>query len=185
MERAVKDQNILDRFATDFCRIVQKHCKYIIVSGFVAISTGRSRGTEDIDMIIPRLPEKIFTQLHEDLYANGYECHQSDKASTVYEYLANKDSVRYVRKEELLPEMEIKFAKDELDAYQLSTRQKIPSTGLDLWFSSIEMNIAFKEEYLKSDKDIADAKHLRIIFKEDIHESEIVRIKKMINRLRL
>ena len=52
MEREIRDRNILDTFCTEFCDIVEKHCKYIIVSGFVAIASGRTRGTEDIDMII-------------------------------------------------------------------------------------------------------------------------------------
>jgi hypothetical protein len=45
-------RNILDEFAIDFSKIVEKYTEYIIVSGFVAISSGRTRATEDIDMII-------------------------------------------------------------------------------------------------------------------------------------
>ena len=58
-------------------------------------------------------------------------------------------------------------------------------TGLDIYFSSIEMNIAFKEELLKSDKDLDDSKHLRIVYGDKINSSEIEKIKKMIRRLRL
>ena len=66
--------------------------------------------------------------------------------------------------------MEIKFAKDMLDNIQLQTKEKIPLTGLDVWFSSIAMNIAFKEEYLKSDKDMEDARHLRMVYSDKINE---------------
>ena len=93
-------------------------------------------------------------------------------------------SVRYTYKEEFLPEMEIKFAKDEIDDFQLKTRKKLPLTGLDVYFSSIEMNIAFKEEYLRSDKDLEDARHLRIVYKGKINENEINEIKKMIKKVR-
>ena len=55
---------------------------------------------------------------------------------------------------------------------------------MDLWFSSINMNIAFKEGYLKSDKDLEDAKHLRIVYAEKIDEQEIEKIKKMIHSQR-
>jgi hypothetical protein len=55
MERQISDRNVLDRFALNFCGIVDKHSKYIVVSGFVAIAHGRTRSTEDIDMIIERL----------------------------------------------------------------------------------------------------------------------------------
>ncbi len=61
----------------------------------------------------------------------------------------------------------------------------MPFTGTDLYFSSIEMNIAFKEELLKSDKDIEDAKHLRIIYGDKIDEKEIEKRKKEIRKLRL
>jgi len=115
----------------------------------------------------------------------GFECMQSGDPKVVYEYLDNVTSVRYVRKGEFLPEMEIKFAKDEIDYYQLATKVKLPLTGLDVWFSSIEMNIAFKEEYLKSDKDLEDAKHIRIIYEGEISEEEIDKIKKDIRRVKL
>ena len=49
MDRRVSDRNILDEVCTKFCKILERHCKYIVVSGFVAISSGRTRGTEDID----------------------------------------------------------------------------------------------------------------------------------------
>ena len=44
----------------------------------------------------------------------------------------------------------------------------------NIWFSSIESNIAFKEEYLKSDKDLEDAEHLRIIYKDKIDDNLII-----------
>jgi hypothetical protein len=110
---------------------------------------------------------------------------QSGDASVIYEYLADKTNVRYTYMDKPVPEMELKFAKDALDDYQLSTRKKIALTGLDVYFSSIEMNIAFKEEYLKSDKDMEDARHLRLVFSDEINEEEIRRIKSMIRELRL
>ena len=186
MKREIDDKTILDKFAEDFTKIVEKHCKYIIVSGFVAIAHGRSRGTEDIDMIIERISKFKFIDLHIDLEKADFECMQSADPNVIYDrYLSDSTSVRYTRKGEFLPEMEIKLAKDELDEYQLKTIQKFPFTGLDVYFSSIEMNIAFKEELLKSDKDMEDAKHLRIIYKEKINEKEIENIKKKIKILRL
>ena len=81
--------------------------------------------------------------------------------------------------------MEIKFSKDILDELQIKKRKKIPLTGLDIWFSSIEMNIAFKEELLKSEKDLKDAEHLRKVFSESIKEKEVEGIKTLIRNLRL
>ena len=84
-----------------------------------------------------------------------------------------------------LPEVELKLAKDGLDKYQLKNRIKLKMTGLDVWFSTVDANIAFKEELLKSDKDMEDAKHLRIVYANEIDENEINRIKEMVKRFRL
>lgn len=186
MERGISDRNILDRFAEEFCKIAEKHVKYIIVSGFVAISHGRFRTTEDIDMIIERISFEKFKVMHENLDRAGFHCMQSSKVEDIYEYLEKGDAIRYVRKGTFLPpEMEIKFAKDEIDELQIKTRKKMEFTGLDIWFSSIEMNIAFKEELLKGDKDLEDAKHLRKIYENEIDIELIDEIKKKIRRLRL
>lgn len=186
MERGVDDRNILDKFAEKVCSIIDKHVRYIVVSGFVAISHGKRRATEDIDMIIDKMPLEDFEKMHKDLVEEDFECLQSSRVREIYNYLEKGDSIRYVRAGTFLPpEMEIKFSKDEIDELQLDTRKKLPFTGLDIWFSSIEMNIAFKEELLKSDKDKEDAKHLRIIYKDEIDEDFINEIKSKIKRLRL
>ena len=43
----------------------------------------------------------------------------------------------------------------------------------------------FKENYLKSKKDLEDARHLRIVYEELINEEEIINIKRMIMESRL
>ncbi|MFH1238369.1 MAG: hypothetical protein V1491_02945 [archaeon] len=58
MERKIGDKNILDKFSEEFCTIVDRYSEYMIVSGFAAISSGRTRGTEDIDIIINNMSEK-------------------------------------------------------------------------------------------------------------------------------
>ena len=186
-KRIIDDKTILDKFAEEFCDIVDKHGKYMICSGFMAIAHGRARGTEDIDMIIEKLPKDKFIEMHEDLRKNGFICMQSDNPEVIYSnYLTKGDSIRYVRNEEgfFPPEMEIKFAKDKIDEDQLKTRVKLPLTKIDVYFSDIEWNIAFKEEYLKSDKDIEDAKHLRIIYEDEIDENKIKEKKGKIKTLR-
>jgi hypothetical protein len=185
MSREVKERTILDTFAEDFVDVVKMHAKYIIVSGFVAIAHGRSRGTEDVDIIIERIQKDAFVKMHNDLLLAGFECIQEYPELIYDDYLNNKPSVRYVRKGHFIPEMELKLAKDELDDYQIRTRKKLPLTGMDLYFSSIEMNIAFKEELLKSEKDMDDSKHLRIIYSDVLDENEITKIKAQIRRLRL
>ena len=185
MDREISDRNILDLFCEDFCGVVEKYCRYIIVSGFLVIASGRIRGTEDIDMIMERLTFAEFKPLFNDLIAGGYQCIQSDSAETVYEYLADNVSVRFSVKGKPTPEMEVKFAKDPLDEYQLRNRVKLELTGLNVWWATVNGTIAFKEELLKSPKDLEDARHLRIMYKEIISEEEIKQIKQMIRRYRL
>ena len=186
MERGTGDRTILDQFVIDFASIVEKYAKYIVVSGFVALAHGRSRATEDIDMIIERLDIQHFSKLHQSLVKSGFECIQSDNPEEIFdEYLKNNTSIRYVKKGTFVPEMEIKFSKDELDDYQIKTRKKLELTGLDIYFSSIEMNIAFKEELLKSEKDIKDAAHLRIVYSGKLNNTEIEKIKQLIRKFRL
>lgn len=185
MERSISDMNILARFATDFTKILERYTEYIVVSGFVAIASGRARGTEDIDIIIKKIDQKQFTKLHEDLLKNGFECMQSDEPEAAYEYLADKASIRYTWKDKALPEIELKFVKDIIDDAQFKTKTRLSLTGTDLWFSSVEWNIAFKEEYLKSDKDIQDAEHLRIVYKDEIKEENIKSYKRLINKVRM
>ena len=183
--RAVDNRGILDKFAEEFCEIINKHAKYIVCSGFVAIAHGRSRGTEDIDMIIEPIPKDKFLALHQELVSDLFVCVQSDNPLLLYdEYLKKGVSIRYVYKSDgfFPPEMEVKFAKDELDFKQLRTRVKFPLTHLNIYFSTIEHNIAFKEEWLRSEKDLEDAKHLRIIYEGKIDESMIDNIKEAIKR---
>ncbi len=187
MERRVDNRTILDKFAEDFCDIMERYAKYIVCSGFVAIAHGRTRGTEDIDMIIERISKDKFLMLHNELLEKGFECIQPGKPEILYdEYLTKGVSLRYVLKSDNFapPEMEVKFAKDLLDEQQIKERQKLPLTGLDIYFSSIESNIAFKEEYLGTRKDLEDARHLRIIYKGKVDESKINKLKKEIIRTR-
>ena len=188
MERKVDDRTILDKFVENFCKIVNKYVPYIICSGFVAIAHGRVRGTEDVDMIVSKMDKGQFVKMHSELIDKGFVCMQSNEPSVIFEdYLISGMSVRYVKKSEgfFPPEMELKFAKDELDEEQIKNRTKIPFTQLDIYFSSIESNIAFKEELLKSEKDLEDARHLRIIYEGKINEGEISEIKSKIRRFRL
>ncbi|MBS3152231.1 hypothetical protein J4230_02365 [Candidatus Woesearchaeota archaeon] len=185
MIRGISNRNILDEFAINFCKIIEKYTEYIIVSGFLVISSGRVRSTEDIDMIIKPIQKEKFKLLHNELIKKNFICMQSDDPENIYLYLKDNLSVRYTYKDQPLPEMEVKFAVDDLDLYQLSTKTKLQLTGLDLYFGSVNMNIAFKEEYLKSPKDLEDAKHLRKVYHDTINEAEINKIKQKIRQLRL
>ncbi|NCP71942.1 hypothetical protein GW835_00930 [archaeon] len=183
MINLVSDRNILDKFVIEFTSILEKYTKYVIVSGYVAISNGRVRGTEDIDIIIDKIPFSLFLKFLEDIYASNFECIQSDDALEIYNnYLIKKESIRFVYKGTILPNIELKFVKTEVDKYTLLKRTKLSLTGLDIYFASIESTIAYKEHYLSSDKDYEDALHLRLLYKEVLSLEEIKKIKLMIDK---
>ena len=62
-----RDLTELDLFVMEFIEVLKKHSDYLIVSGFVSISTGRTRGTEDIDVLVPVVNENKFNELFNDL----------------------------------------------------------------------------------------------------------------------
>ncbi len=92
MERGIHDRNILDEFCESFCKIIEKHCKYIVVFGFLAIASGRTRGTEDIDMIIERVDPGKFHSIFSELTESGFVCMQSSTPKEVYDYLKDNRS---------------------------------------------------------------------------------------------
>lgn len=179
----ISDRNVLDKFVIDFTKILQKYSRYAIVSGFLAISNGRVRGTEDIDLIVEEMTKEAFEKFFKDIYKHKFVCIQGDDCELIWElYLKSKDTIRFVRIGTMIPDMEFKFPKNEADRVALITRKKLPLTGLPVYFGSVESTIAFKEHLLKSPKDIDDANHLRKIYSKEINEKEINRIKRLIDR---
>lgn len=183
MPELISDRNILDKFVIDFTKVLEKYSKYAIVSGFLAISNGRVRGTEDIDLIVEEMTEETFKEFFKEIYKHDFECVQGDDSKLIWDlYLKSKDTIRFVRVGTMIPDMEFKFPKTEADRVALIKRKKLPLTGLPVYFGSVESTIAFKEHLLKSPKDIDDANHLRRIYSKEIDEKEITRIKKLIQR---
>jgi hypothetical protein len=183
MLQLISDRNILDKFVIDFTKVLEKYSKYAIVSGFLAISNGRVRGTEDIDLIVEEMSKDTFEKFFKDIYKHKFVCIQGDDSKLIWDlYLKSKDTIRFVRKGTEMPDMEFKFPKSEADRVALIKRKKLPLTGLPVYFGSVESTIAFKEHLLKSPKDLDDSKHLRLIYSKEINEKEIARINKLIDR---
>lgn len=183
MINLISDKNLLDKFVTDFIKILEKYLKYSVVSGFVAISNGRVRGTEDIDIIVEKMSFKVFNIFFKEIYLSNFECVQSDDVSDIFKnYLLKKESIRFVYKGTIVPDIEFKFSKNKVDDYTLRKRVKLPLTGLDIYFATIESTIAYKEHYLCSLKDIEDSNHLRALYSEKLDFKEIDKIKRMIDK---
>jgi len=55
-----KSLSNVDKFVLEFVDLLKNHFRYVIVSGYVAILFGRSRGTEDIGILIEKITKSEF-----------------------------------------------------------------------------------------------------------------------------
>ncbi len=174
----------LDRFLHNFVSILQRHTTYAVVGGFVAIALGRTRGTEDIDMYIPRLSKEQFVKLYQELCAAGFWCLNAEDAEDLFTYLVDNIPLRFADQGKAIPNIEIKFVKDQLDEFSLHDTVKVKIGDYGFIFSSLEMNIAFKRYYLKSPKDMEDASYLEAVLKDKINRNKLNKYRQLITRYR-
>lgn len=158
---------LLDRFVLDFVHILEKNIPYVIVSGYVAILFGRSRGTEDIDILIPVMEKDRFATLYCHLGDSGYEFLNAEPCEGLYEMLGEGMGIRISEKSRFIPNIELKFAGDDTGRQVLSGRLAVSMADDHLYISPIEIQIAYKLR-LGSDKDIEDALYLWEIFGENL-----------------
>jgi len=158
----------LDMFVKDFLDIMKKYSDYEIVSGFVSIATGRTRGTEDVDIIFPLIEKSKFFDLFENLQKNNFWCYQGESPEEVYHYIQEMQSIRFARINEMFPNIEfIPFNKKKKAKYfEFTHPQKIKIKDFEFKIPPIEFEILYKEIVLAGEKDIADALHLRTFFSE-------------------
>lgn len=166
-----KDLNDLDKFVIDFVKLLK--IKYVIVSGYVSILFGRTRGSEDVDILIEKLDKKRFVDFYKSVTKKEFYCLNTSKVNEAYEYLETGHAIRFARINEAVPNMEIKFIKDRKDEYVLNNPIKVSINRLELNVAQIESQIVYKKYKLMSDKDIEDARHLEILFKDQIDKNKI------------
>lgn len=163
-----KNLSSLDMFVIDFVSVLEKiDIKYVIVSGYVSILFGRNRSSEDIDIIIEKMPFAKFKKLWEKIYLT-FECINSGTSKDAYNsYLSKSIAIRFARKNDVIPNVEIKFPNAELDYWALQERKKVLLNNELLFISPLELQISFKL-FLGSEKDIEDARHLYRLFKDKL-----------------
>lgn len=175
-----RELNDLDKFAIDFTNIIKKYADYVIVSGYVSILLGRSRATEDIDLLIPNIKLTEFILLWDDLKKNEFECINTSDPREAFDML-KEHAIRFFTKVPV-PNMEVKIIKNDLDKYSYENKIKVILNKKILFISPLELQISYKlflaaeglEKELQSDKDIEDAKHLYVIFKEKINKEVLL-----------
>ena len=165
----------LDEFVVDFINILRKYCNYVVISGYIPIFFGRTRGTEDVDVFIDYVDKKTFVSFYNDLVKNNYYFLNPEDENGLYEMLMDNLGIRTAIKDTIIPNMEMKFIKDDIDRFTLNNRVKVTvNKKSNLFISPIEVEIPYKL-YLGSEKDIEDALYLWDIFQNDLD-------KKLMNR---
>ncbi|OYT35884.1 hypothetical protein B6U91_02285 [Candidatus Pacearchaeota archaeon ex4484_71] len=165
-----KGMNNLDKLVLNFTKILEKlDIKYVLVSGYISILFGRSRSSEDIDIIVERMDKSLFNKFWNRVNKK-FESIITKNKSSAYRYLLTGHTLRFARKNEFIPNIEMKFPKTELDEWTIENRKKVLLNKNIMHISPIELQIAFKL-FLGSEKDLEDAKYLYNIFENDIEVS--------------
>jgi len=170
----------LDKFTLDFVIILEKYASYVLVSGYVSILLGRARVSEDVDIIIQKIDFPTFQGLFKELKKNNYYCLNAEKDSTIYDYLSDNLAVRFAKKDKTIPNVELKWVKHKFDKLAVEDTIDVKLSKGDLKISQLELQIAFKEEVLKSPKDLDDANHIKEVAKEYLDNKLIQKYKEML-----
>jgi len=176
--------NELDKFVIDFIDILERYgIGYVIVSGYVSIVLGRSRATEDVDLLVIPLDFLKFKELFEYLLNNEYECINTSISEEAFE-MVKEHGIRFFKKGKPIPNIEFKIIKRDADKYSFDNKITLFLRKANRYFfiSPLEIHIAFKlalaadgtDEELMSDKDIEDARFIYKLFNAKINKDELL-----------
>jgi len=159
----------LDLFVCRVLDILTLYTPYVIVSGYVSILFGRTRSTEDVDILIPVCDVSSFLLLHDRFIEHGYEFLNAEDGRGLHSMLTSGSGIRLCEKDKFIPNIEIKFIRNESDAYSFKNRISFITNDRTFWIGPLEMQIAYKF-WLGSGKDIEDAIFIREISRDFIDE---------------
>ncbi|MEA5388957.1 hypothetical protein VB773_05095 [Haloarculaceae archaeon H-GB2-1] len=132
--------------------------EYAVVSGYVAVLFGRSRATEDIDVITERFDEETAEQLVTKLCEAGY-WGSAMPLSDLYETLSDDLPIRVAEDGHRVPNVELKFASDSADYTSLGNTITVTLSGESFQVGALEFQIAYKLS-MGTQKDFEDALYL-------------------------
>jgi len=168
--------NNLDRFVLDFVKLIDE---YVIVSGYVSILLGRSRATEDVDLLIPSMDFLEFSDIWRKAHENSFECLNTSNMKEAFDMLSSH-AVRFAKAGDPVPNIEFKIIKNELDRFSFENRIRVIVNSQVFYISPIELQIAYKL-FLGSEKDIEDAKHIYNLLNGKINKQELLYSLKKLN----
>lgn len=131
---------------------------HAVVGGYVAVLFGRSRATEDIDLLCEPFDRETADAVADGLRRAGY-WGSAMPLDDLYETLADGVPVRIAEDGHRVPNVELKFASDEDDRISLHERVTVRLGSETIHVGSLEFQIAYKLS-MGAQKDFEDALHL-------------------------
>lgn len=168
----------LDRAVIDFCSVLSAYeVDYVVVSGYVAILTGRSRATEDVDVIIEPLSETDAEALADALDGRGY-WGMAMPLDAMASTLCEGDRIRIAEEGNMYPNFEVWFASNPVEREALSTSLVAVLDDGRINVSAVELQIAYKLWLAKgggspTGKDFEDALHMYLTFEGRLNTDEL------------
>lgn len=171
----LKDKELteLDNFVLDFVKILKKNFDYAIVSDYISILFGLSRGIEDVNILVEKIDRKSFFDFHDEL-KESFDFLSLDDADELYGMHVENLGIRVSKKNEVIPNIRFKVAETDVESYVMDNRIKVQFDDNSLYISPIELQIAYKIS-LGSGKDIEDAVYLYELLRENIERDEFER----------
>ena len=167
--------NDYDRLALSFTSVLRRQrIPHVFVAGYVALLFGRSRTTEDVDVLMQEISASRFRKLWAALLTE-FDCVNTGSPDLAYsDYLAEDLAIRFARPESFIPNVEVRFARKYTHLWSLRKAVEVNVNGKKIPIGPLELQIAYKL-HLGSDKDFEDARHLFRLFREHLQEAEILK----------
>ncbi|ELZ33808.1 hypothetical protein [Halorubrum distributum] len=173
-----RELSALDKDVLEFTGILDAcDVNYVIVSGYVAILTGRSRSTEDIDIILESLSETETEQLVTKLKNHGY-WGMAMPLDEMYSMLSEGSRIRIAEDGEMYPNFETWFVSNDVEREALSNPLTVTFDEGEVEISPLELQIAYKLRLAQASgslngKDFEDALHLYLTFEERFNTEQL------------
>lgn len=151
--------------------------EYVVVSGYVAILTGRARATEDVDIVLEPL-ERAAAERLEDGFREADYWGMAMPLDDMPDLLADGERFRVAERDELFPNFELWYASNPVEREALSAAITAELGGQEIRISPIELQIAYKLRLAKQvgttrGKDFEDALHLHLTFEGQLDEGAL------------
>jgi hypothetical protein len=167
-----KPPSDLDRLMLEIGEILDDvGIEYSVVSDYVAVLFGRSRATEDIDVITERFDEGTADELTKRLRNAGY-WGSAMPLDDLHETLSDDLPVRIAEEGHRVPNVELKFVSDEYDRISLDNAISIRLGGDTLRVGSLEFQIAYKLD-MGAQKDYEDALYLHEVVGPNLNRTAL------------